>query len=472
MKAQNSRLSSNDSFCRSAVRAGRLLPVFAFAVAVACSSNDNPPESSPGTGSGETITGRERLGWDQAASSAAELSSYRFAIYVDGTRSDMIDVTCASSSGSSGFACSGRLPSMSNGSHVLELATITANGTLESGRSAQLRVIVAASTTPVGAQPLTDGERITTLDGVQLDASLVARDLADIVDVAIASDGRFLVAQRDGRVTILGGNDEAVSASVASGDGKLLALALAPDFARSGHVYVIQAQQAIFRLIRHRLLDGQLVERMAVLPDVPASADPSALLRFGPDGKLYAAFDDGGDRASAARLFEWSGKILRLNPDGTTPDDQPAASPVMWSNIGSPGGLDWPREGRGLWVAETGVDGVERLRALFSGGERPRRVGQRSAYVLPPPVDATSLAFYRGEQVRELRDDLFITARKGSYLLRVRFDPTDSSRVASTEKLLEGRLGEPRAVAASADGALFVATRDNVWRLTPVGNQR
>jgi glucose/arabinose dehydrogenase len=87
-------------------------------------------------------------------------------------------------------------------------------------------------------------------------------------------------------------------------------------------------------------------------------------------------------------------------------------------------------------------------------------------------VDATSLAFYRGEQVRELRDDLFITARKGSYLLRVRFDPTDSSRVASTEKLLEGRLGEPRAVAASADGALFVATRDNVWRLTPVSNQR
>jgi len=452
-------------------RARRLLSVSALACAVACGSNNDPPESPPVTGSGQTITGRERLGWDQAAASASELSSYRFAIYVDGARSEMADVTCASSAGPSGFACSGRLPPMSNGSHVLELATATPNGT-ESARSAQLRVIVAAITAPAGAEPLAEGERITTLDGVQVEASLVARDLADVTDIALAPDGRVVVAQDDGRVIVLASEGDAVSSRVTGTDGRLLAIALAPDFARSGHLYAVQAQQGTFRLTRHRLLEGQLVERMAVLPDVPASADPSARLRFGPDGKLYAAFDDGGDRDAAARLFEWSGKILRLNADGTTPDDQPAASPVMWSNIGSPGGFDWPREGRALWIAETGVDGVERLRALFSGGERPRRVGQRSAYVLPPPVNATSLAFYRGEQVREFRDDLFITARKGSYLLRVRFDATDSSRVVSTEKLLEGRLQEPRAVAASTDGTLVVATGNEVWRLTPVSNQR
>jgi glucose/arabinose dehydrogenase len=449
------------------LQTGSFLLAFALACAVGCNSNDTPAEPSPGTGTGETITGRERLGWDQAAASAAELNTYRFAIYVDGNRSEMSDVTCAASAGPSGFPCSGRLPAMSNGSHVLELAVFTtANAAVESARSAQLRVIVAASTSPVAAMPLTDGERITTSDGIELDAAGVARSLVDVADLSVTSDAALVVAQRNGRILVFREGAEPLGVNVSS-NGELLALALAPDFTRSGHLFVVQAQQGIFRLTRHRLLDGQLIERMSILRDVPASADPSARLRFGPDGKLYAAFDDGGDRSAAAKLFQWSGKILRLNPDGTTPDDQPAASPVMWSNIGSPGGFDWPREGRALWIAETGVDRIERLRALFSGGERPRRVGQRSAYVLPPPVGATSLAFYKGEHVRELRNDLFIAARKGNYLLRVRFDETDSSRVLSTEKLLEGRLGELRAVAASTDGSLFVATDSAVWRLVP-----
>jgi glucose/arabinose dehydrogenase len=444
------------------------LSAFALAIAGGCNSSDKPPEQSPGTGTGETITGRERLGWDQAAASASELSTYRFAIYVDGQRSEMADVTCASSAGPSGFACSGRLPAMNSGSHVLELAVFTtANGTVESARSPQLRVIVAAATTPAAAQPLTDGERITTGDGVQLETSLLARDLIDVTDVAIPSDGGLFIAQRNGRILMFAGGAEPQSADLDRRDGELLAVALAPDFARSGHVFAIQAQRGAFRLTRHRLMEGQLIERMVILPDVPASADPAARLRFGRDGKLYAAFDDAGDKGAAVKLFAWSGKVLRLNPDGTTPDDQPAASPVMWSNISSPGGFDWPREGRGMWIAETGIDGIERLRALYSGGERPSRVGQRSAYVLPPPVGAVSLAFYRGEQPRELHDDLFIAARKGNYLLRVRFDATDSSRVVATEKLLEGRLGEPRAVAASADGALFIATDSTVWRLMP-----
>ena len=43
-------------------------------------------------------------------------------------------------------------------------------------------------------------------------------------------------------------------------------------------------------------------------------------LRFGPDGRLYGALDDGGDPEGAVRLSEWHGKILRLNPDGSIPD--------------------------------------------------------------------------------------------------------------------------------------------------------
>ena len=356
-----------------------LLCLFAAVLAAACQSNGGSPEPSPSPGGGESITGRERIGWDQAAASFAELGTFRFAIYVDGNRSEMADVTCASTPGPSGFACSGRLPVMTAGAHVLEIASFTdANGGVESARSAQLRVTVTGASAPAAAAPLADGDRIVTSDGVEFDATLAVQNLSNVADIALASDGRLLLAERTGRIVIVSAGSEPTLTAVNSRDGELLALALAPDFVRSGHLFVVQSQQRVFRLARYRFFEGQLIERMLVIRDVPASQDPAANLRFGPDAKLYAAFDDAGSAIAAARLSEWSGKILRLNPDGTTPDDQAAATPVLWSNIGSPGGLDWPRDGRALWVAETGTDAVERLRALFSGGERPRSVGQLS----------------------------------------------------------------------------------------------
>jgi glucose/arabinose dehydrogenase len=205
---------------------------------------------------------------------------------------------------------------------------------------------------------------------------------------------------------------------------------------------------------------------MPLVRDVPASAEPSAELRFGPDGNLYAALDDGGSRDAAARLSEWNGKILRLSADGSTPADQPAASPVFWSGLRGPTGLDWTSDTATLWMAERGADGVERIRALSTGPERPRRAGQRATYVLPQPLGAGGLAFYRGGAIRPFSGNMFLAAREGGYLLRIRFDEQDALRAVSSEKLLEGRIGQPRAVVSTSDGSLYVATESAVWRFS------
>ena len=439
-----------------------------LAALTSCNSSDPPDTPPPGTDAGQTITGRERIGWDQRATNASQLNAFRYAIYVDGSRSEMADVSCAATSTDAGFACSGRLPAMAPGAHVLELAAFssTDGGLVEGPRSPQLRVNVVGATSPAPTAPLLAGERITTNDDVTLEASLAAEAL-DLTDLAITTDGRLLVAERSGTVLVQAQGAEPFRTAVSSSDGELLALAPSPDFARTGHLFVIQASEGVFRLARYRLLEQQLIERMIVLPDVRASAQPSAALRFGPDAKLYAVFDDGGSRDAAASLSAWNGKVLRINPDGSTPDDMPAASPVFWNNIAAAGGLDWSPEGAALWIAERDTDGAERLRALITSGERPRRTGQRTSYLLPPPVGASSLAFYRGD-IPSLRDDLFIAARTGGYLLRVRFDETDRMRVETTEKLLQGRLGEVRAVASLPDGALLVGTETAVWQLTPI----
>jgi glucose/arabinose dehydrogenase len=429
-----------------------------------------PPTPSPGPGTGETITGRERLGWDQPATSTAELATFRYAIYVDGARSEIADVNCGATAGAGGFACSGRLPAMSNGSHTLELAAFfDAGGIVESPKSAPLRVTVTATAAPASATPLQSRDTVTTADGVRLHTALVASGLDDVVDFALMPDGRLVVAERAGRIRVVaaGGMTDALRADPGDpgADGGILALTLDPDVLRTGHVFVTHTPPGAFRVVRYRFAGSALVERMALMRDVPASADPSAALRAGPDGKIYAAFDDGGDRDAAARLSEWSGKILRLNGDGGTPDDQPAASPVFWSGLRAPRGLGWSPDTGTLWLAEQGREGLERVTALVTGPGRPRRAAQRASHALPRPLGARALAFYRGEAIPEFRGDMFIAASEAGYLLRVRFDPSDALRATSSERLLDGRIGPVRAVAVSADGALFVAGESAIWRL-------
>lgn len=126
--------------------------VAALAVAAcACGgSAPQPPIVNPPSAA-ETINGSERIGWDQRAGDATELATIRYAIYVDGTRSELAGVTCASAASADGFACTARLPTMTAGSHTLELASfVQEQSLLESARSSPLRVTVAAATAPAG----------------------------------------------------------------------------------------------------------------------------------------------------------------------------------------------------------------------------------------------------------------------------------------------------------------------------------
>src|SRR5215213_2608515 len=126
---------------------GRSWIVITLFAATACGSSPPPaPSPGPGTGNAQSITGRERIGWSQDASSVSELATFQYAIYVDGARSVMADASCSSTASSDGYACSGKLPAMSNGSHALELATFFNAGEgdiVEGSRSPALAVMVS-----------------------------------------------------------------------------------------------------------------------------------------------------------------------------------------------------------------------------------------------------------------------------------------------------------------------------------------
>jgi len=107
-------------------------------LAIACAGTSAPPSS----GDGEPITGSERFGWDQPAADAAELATFRYAVYLDQTRSEATGVSCSPVPGGA-FACSSDLPSMAAGRHTLQVAAfvLDAGVVRESARSAPVTVI-------------------------------------------------------------------------------------------------------------------------------------------------------------------------------------------------------------------------------------------------------------------------------------------------------------------------------------------
>lgn len=434
-----------------------------------------PPAPSPAPGGVETIRGGERLGWDQRAADPAELATFRYAIYIDGARSEVADTSCASTAGANGFACTGRLPAMAPGEHTIELAAfaIADGATIESARSTALRVNLTSSTAGVRTEDLRAGDAGTTVDGIRLHLDVVVERLGDAVDIAFAPDGRLFIAERDGTVRVVG--DSRTEASTSAIDGEILALALDRDFERTRFVYVAQAVHVAqadgdaaraFSVSRYREANGTLGERMVLMHGVPTRRErASAALGVGPDGKLYVAFDDGGDARHADDLASLNGKLFRLNPDGTTPDDQSAGAPVQGTGYRSPRGLDWGAAGV-MWIADGAPRSPERLSAVVATTARPRQTSVAASYALAQNTDPLDALIYRADLIGAFRGNLFVAAGEGEHILRVAFDRRSPTRVIGTERLLEG-VGPVRALAVGPDGALYFATQTSIGRLSP-----
>jgi len=479
----------------------RLCLILCCIAVLACDKKTPAPPVITPPAAGETINGTERLGWDQPAADAVELATIGYVIYVDGARTLIAGVSCASTSSASGFACSARLPSLSAGAHMLQLASfITDGAVLESARSVPLRVTVvpvaqAFRPANVPAAPGFDPSTpmtIATAGRVRMRVELVADGLDHPSDLAFAPDGRLFIAERSGSIRIVRDGyllpDAAASLTeTLGGEGQLLALALDPQFERTRFVFAIYTAPSrsgaqMFCLTRFREASDTLADRVVLLDGIRASSEPTASLRFGADTKLYVALDAGGDVRGSGDRASPNGKILRLNADGTTPSDQAGSMPIYSDGSRSPAGFDWdPRGASGtLWIGDRDAGGASRLRAV--GSDPGVRAGEkrgivRGTYALPASTTPSSVAFYRGGLFPAFAGSLLIASEDGRHLLRISLGASSpmeasggdgfTSVPGTTERLLQDRVGGLRVVSVRPDGAIYFGTASAVGRLTP-----
>src|ERR1051325_11729519 len=168
----------------------------------------------------------------------------------------------------------------------------------------------------------------------------VAEGLTGATAMAFAPDGRLFVCQQDGRLRVIKDGvllDEpfATFEVDSTGERGLLGVAFDPDFAQNGFVYVYYTVATTPRhnqVVRIKA-DGDtsipnsetLIFRLDDLSG--ATIHNGGAMHFGPDGKLYVAVGENAQGSVAQSPDTVFGKILRLNPDGSVPSDNPFTNP-------------------------------------------------------------------------------------------------------------------------------------------------
>ncbi len=318
---------------------------------------------------------------------------------------------------------------------------------------------------------------VVTAEEAHLKLAPVFSGVARPSDLAFAADGSIFVAERAGKVRLVrkgvpvGTLALDVSSEVSEPGGGLLAIAIAPKFEATGMMYVLYAADMPrggreFVLARVRYVNGVFGERAVLLRTPMSTETATGALRVGPDGKLYVALASSAGDPLDESAATYSGKVLRLNLDGTTPDDQPRSTPVFSTEHPQPHALDWQPATGDLWVLDRIGTDSGRLSVIPANAGRESNTS-RTSYALPPATGPTSAAFYRSNVISIFKDNLFIAAESGRELLRLRFDPDNPSRVISTERLLKDQIGTLRVVAEGRDGALYVGTDSGLYRLEP-----
>ena len=190
-------------------------------------------------------------------------------------------------------------------------------------------------------------------------------------------------------------------------------------------------------------------------------------IAFGPEGMLYVATGDAGDRDSAQDRDSLAGKILRIDEDGSIPADNPfPGSPVFSLGHRNVQGLAFDSQGR-LWATEFGSKDADELNLIEPGANYGwplvEGTGNDPAYVNPQAQwTPTSLASPSGLAIVD--DVAYVASLRGEVLWQV---PLVDGRAATPIALDLGDLGRLRTVEALPDGSLWLMTSNTDGRGDP-----
>jgi glucose/arabinose dehydrogenase len=360
-------------------------------------------------------------------------------------------------------------------------------------------------------RPEPDGQVIhTKRQSVKIE--VVARDLETPWGIAFLPDGRILATERAGRLRIIEKGRllppvSGIPQVWAVQDGGLLDVEVHPDVARNGWIYLAYSEggldkTSMTRIVRGKIRDHAWVEQQDIYK-APADLFYTGNIHYGVrfifdrQGHLYYSIGDRGHSTDAQDLSKPTGKVHRVNDDGSVPRDNPfvgraGALGSIWSyGHRHPQGFAFhPVTGK-LWSSEHGPTGGDELNVIERGrnygwprvsfGLEPGVTKSQEEGMTPPvaywnpSIAPAGMAFSGTTKYPGWRNDLVLAALGGQHLRRI---AVDGEKVVEQE-IVFNEFGRVRDVVLGPDGYLYVAlsppgqrmsdnTAGFVLRLVPV----
>jgi glucose/arabinose dehydrogenase len=337
----------------------------------------------------------------------------------------------------------------------------------------------------------------------------VVRGLKHPWSVAFLPDGSMLVTERPGQLRRVAA-DGALSAPIsgvpavfATGQGGLLDVVPAPDFATSQRIYLSYAEPGADgtagTAVAHATLAGDALTDVTVIyrqePKVVGPNHFGSRLVFDGNGHLFISQGERNQRPLAQELDKLQGKLVRLNLDGSVPQDNPfvgqaGARPEIYSygHRNMQGMAQDPRTGK-LWQNEHGPRGGDEINLPqpgrnygwpvithginYSGQPIPEAEGKAKDGMEPPhhvwekSPGLSGMAFYTGRPGNPWNDSLFMGALAERNLIRLTLD---GDRIVNEERLLNDIGERVRDVRVGPDDNVYVLTDEEdgkLWRIEP-----
>ena len=342
------------------------------------------------------------------------------------------------------------------------------------------------------------------------EAQLVTDQLTRPWGMAFLPDGGMLITEKAGRLRLLDAEGlhpapVAEFSEVRAGNqGGLLGIALDPGFATNRRVYLAYTTGSLRRegrgleVIRGELRGPALVNVETIFTARPKSGEEAVhfggRLAFGNDGALFISLGDRWERTSAQNLASHLGSLIRVNPDGSPPLDNPfIATPGARPEIYAYGNRNMQglalQPGTGLlWSHEHGPQGGDELNVMRPGvnygwpvitygvnygtgakiGEGTEKSGMaQPVHVWTPSIAPSGMAFYTGEDFPHWRGNLFVGSLAFGQLARLELQ---GEAVVHEERLFSNEFGRIRDVKQGPDGFLYFLTDEKdgkLYRLIP-----
>lgn len=319
----------------------------------------------------------------------------------------------------------------------------------------------------------------------EIEIQMLSQNLSFPWELLWGPDDFLWMTERGGRISRINPSNGEISPLLtihevkSQGEGGLLGMVLHPNFSKNPHVFVVYNydKSGVYteKIVRYTYNASSLINPTIILDNIPAANyHNGSRLLISPDLKLFITTGDAVNANSAQSINSLSGKVLRLNLDGSIPTDNPIAGNALWS-LGHRNAQGLVFANGKLYSSEHGPEKDDEINII----ERNRNYGwpnvngfcnesteqafcNSNNVVEPlkswtPTIAVSGMDYYENGPLTQFKNSLILATLKNQTLFQLKLNIA-GDKIEETKELFRGTYGRLRDVCVGADGKIYVLT--------------